>query len=273
VRAPDKPSNLNEIVADLVKLHEPGDEDLNAAAVARAQFERLARDPAWLKRLNESDDEDPKVAAAARAAIAELKSLAERMGAADSKLATELDIRGMIDFLRQIIEARPLWGHDRENQDTIEAIDKQIDGLQALLRAMPQGLRYLLFAFEESGEGRLPFAANEQRVLARLKTAVATLSALRARCRQLVAAPPGLAKNADYIGQIVSEEAYDFMVRHGTRPTKSSSKTSPFNNTANLFYQAVTGRVGNLEYACRATFERKGVPKKRKRFFHKKISS
>ena len=128
-----------------------------------------------------------------------------------------------------MIEGRPLWGkHRRKNKDVIKAIDKQIDGLQALLRAMPQGLRYLLFAFEESGEGRSPpFAANQQRVLARLKTAIATLSTLRARCRQLTAAPPGLAKNADYITQIVSEEAWDFMLWHGKTPTKSSSDKEP----------------------------------------------
>ena len=63
-----------------MKLYEPGDEDLKAAAAARAEFERLARDPAWVKRLNEPDADTDTLAAV----LEPLKSLAERMGAADS---------------------------------------------------------------------------------------------------------------------------------------------------------------------------------------------
>jgi hypothetical protein len=170
----------------------------------------------------------------------------------------EADIRATLRFLRALCEAAPLWGNLKENVGAASALRTQIEDLQATFRAMPRETLYLIFDPGTTGQDhQIPPASNQTRALGRLRRTIAILNAIRVRCIQLSADPPGKHKNVDYKKQLACGEAWDFMLRHGKQPTNSSSSTSLFRVTSNLFYEAITGEQADLEHTCRSTFERR----------------
>lgn len=175
-----------------------------------------------------------------------------------SNLAIGIDVRATLDLLGTLGHSEtPLWGHEKENLRATEGLLERIEGLQTALRTMPGRALYLLFAFGKSGQaGDILTGDDNEKVLARGRRFTAMLNTLHARCRQLMAEPPGKHRNVDYKKQLACDEAWDFMLRHGRRPTNTNADTSLFRKTSNYFYEWMSGtRDQDLEYACRATFK------------------
>jgi hypothetical protein len=190
-----------------------------------------------------------------------VRDIIEKLDIGSDELAmavTAIEVRGIIQAMRTLGQLRaPLWGYQRDNLESIEPLQTQIERLQKALRSMPAVALALVFSPEETGQGdHIPSTAVQQRAVARLRGLTGVLVRLSGRCEQLIASPPGKHKSLDWQKERAAGEARDLLERHCKKVTKSSSSTSLFRETASLLYEGVTGEHGvDLERACRAALE------------------
>jgi hypothetical protein len=177
------------------------------------------------------------------------------------------DAQSTIRTLRTIVEAKkPIWGHKKENVAALESVSDRIKELQSALRTMPSRAWLLLFAKELITEDDLRAPGIQQEATSRTRAISGLLAGMLVRCTALIAAPPGKHKGADWVQQLCSDWAWDFLLRHDKQPTGANSADSLFRRVARLFYEGAAGKDADLEHACRKTFERrKKKPKRKKR--------
>jgi hypothetical protein len=183
--------------------------------------------------------------------------------AADDRLAGEVDVRGVINFLREsdrevsyrggIKSRTSIRGKRQENADDFAAGKKQIGALQKALQKISSPALVLLFSNEtDVHSDSFPAAEAQQKTLRRLQHFTAMLAYLQRRCEFLLDERPGEHGSADYRQRRVAWEAWRLLRRHWKEPA-GGTMDSLYGQIASLLYEAMTGEANkDLQWACKA---------------------
>jgi hypothetical protein len=157
----------------------------------------------------------------------------------------EAKVRQIVTDLQAI--ERPSWGNSTENLEHFKTLRTRIERLQTALRAMPDYVRFMTFAPENSET----LDTMQEEALGQLEDFTATLGRLRTRCDKNIAAKPGVHGNFHPREHQAAIEARLLMEQAGMPVTRS--ETSLFNDITDLLCRAAWGGpVKDRKQACNA---------------------
>jgi hypothetical protein len=163
--------------------------------------------------------------------------------------AIKANIRSMVKVVRDLKDLSPMVGNSRANVKFAKQVLKQIDELEKLFANPPDGaVLEMLFASRQTmpvnSPERLESVAWEAKAWRQ-----DWLISLRSRCEWIIAERIG---ESGKIGdkQRKAAIAAKGLCRIADKPPAWSSPTSAYRKVASLLYEAMTGKVDQLERAC-----------------------
>jgi len=160
------------------------------------------------------------------------------------------EVMAKIGELRELMRGSPFSGLRRTNKEYVEDLRKWIERGDKLFRRMPKDFNpFMLFTSDDGNANDIE--KTLQGAEERAEVFFGNMAWFRQRLDQLASAKLGKPSSENFYQEIAVIAARELCERHGL-PLTNTSRISAYCKTANLFFEAMTGKQQSLARACRA---------------------